>query len=114
MHLNKLISALLIIVLSTIGCNNKSNEERYNIAGVIKNASNQKILLQEIEKLTKKPLIQIPAPDVSGDLSADPIFYLPYQGGTPNANPSSSSIVSPKSTSTVRTVGALLGSKKKN
>jgi len=71
-------------------------------------------LLQDIEKLTKKPLIQIPAPDVSGDLSADPLFYLPYQGSVAGSADSVPPNSNPKPTSTVRTVGALLGNKKKS
>jgi superfamily II DNA/RNA helicase len=82
-------------------------------------ASEMKIL-QEIEALTKKVLIQIPPPDISGNLSADLFFYLPYQGSTANSKAQSvlkeqtTPLATTKSQSSVRAVGALLGNKKKN
>ena len=79
MQINKLIPVLLIVVLSTIGCNNKNNEDRYNIAGLIKNAANQKILLQEIP-FGDKPIITLDSVtlDEKGNYSFD--FIAKEQG----------------------------------
>ena len=79
MQINKLIPVLLIVTLSTIGCNNKSSEERYNVAGVIKNAASQKILLQEIP-FGNKPIVTLDSAslDEKGNYSFD--FIAKEQG----------------------------------
>ena len=79
MQIKKLIPVLLIVILSTIGCNNKNNEERYNIAGLIKNAANQKILLQEIP-FGDKPIVTLDSVtlDEKGNYSFD--FIAKEQG----------------------------------
>ena len=79
MQINKLIPVLLIVALSTIGCNNKSSEERYNVAGVIKNAASQKILLQEIP-FGNKPIVTLDSAslDEKGNYSFD--FIAKEQG----------------------------------
>ncbi len=79
MQKNKLIPVLLIVALSTIGCNNKSSEERYNVAGVIKNAASQKILLQEIP-FGNKPIVTLDSAslDEKGNYSFD--FIAKEQG----------------------------------
>jgi superfamily II DNA/RNA helicase len=81
-------------------------------------ASEMKILL-DIEALTKKTLIQIPPPDIAGNLSADPFFYLPYQESVAKPKEQASlkdpntPLATSKSQTTVRAVGALLVGKKK-
>lgn len=79
MQINKLIPVLLIVAFSTIGCNNKSSEERYNVAGVIKNAASQKILLQEIP-FGNKPIVTLDSAslDEKGNYSFD--FIAKEQG----------------------------------
>ena len=79
MQINKLIPALLIVAISTMGCNNKSSEERYNVAGVIKNAASQKILLQEIP-FGNKPIVTLDSAslDEKGNYSFD--FIAKEQG----------------------------------
>lgn len=71
-------------------------------------------LLQEIEKLIKRTLVQLPPPDEQGTLSADPFFYLPYQSTTSETKVSTSNSSSLGQKPTVNTVGALLGIKKKS
>jgi superfamily II DNA/RNA helicase len=76
-------------------------------------------LLADIEKLTKKPLIRIPAPITSASSSAqnnaDPFFYMPYQSeATPIVATSSQASPAPsKSITPQRSIGALLGGIKK-
>ena len=76
-------------------------------------------LLADIEKLTKKPLIRIPAPTTSSSASAqnnaDPFFYMPYQSeATPSVATSSQASPAPsKSITPQRSIGALLGGIKK-
>jgi hypothetical protein len=46
---NKNLIALFALVISALmSCSSKNGEARYNIAGTIQNAANQKLLLQEI------------------------------------------------------------------
>jgi superfamily II DNA/RNA helicase len=76
-------------------------------------------LLADIEKLTKKPLIRIPAPITSSSASpqnnADPFFYMPYQSeATPSVATSTQATQAPsKSITPQRSIGALLGGIKK-
>jgi peroxiredoxin len=49
---------IIIAACSLMGCKNKNEEARYNIAGTIQNAANQKLLLQEIP-FGEKPIITL-------------------------------------------------------
>jgi peroxiredoxin len=56
---NKSLIALFAIVISALmSCSSKNGEARYNIAGTIQNAANQKLLLQEIP-FGEKPIITL-------------------------------------------------------
>jgi len=79
MQINKIIPFLLILIVSAFGCNNKGGEQRFNIAGVIKNAANQKIMLQEIP-FGSKPIVTLDSVtlDEKGNYSFD--FIAKEQG----------------------------------
>ena len=79
MQINKIIPILLILIASAFGCNNKGGEQRFNIAGVIKNAANQKIMLQEIP-FGSKPIVTLDSVtlDEKGNYSFD--FIAKEQG----------------------------------
>jgi peroxiredoxin len=56
---NKSLIALFAIVISALmSCSSKNGEARYNIAGTIQNAANQKLLLQEIP-FGEKPIVTL-------------------------------------------------------
>jgi len=46
MKIRSLIVLFAVAISSLMGCNSKNGEARYNIAGTIQNAANQKLLLQ--------------------------------------------------------------------
>ncbi len=58
MKIKNLIGVIAIAACSFVGCQNKNGEARYNIAGTIQNAANQKLLLQEIP-FGEKPIITL-------------------------------------------------------
>lgn len=66
---------LLITIFSSLfmlGCSSKNSDQRYNVAGTIKNAANQKLLLQEIP-FGGKPIITLDSVTLTekGDFSFD-------------------------------------------
>ncbi len=77
--------------------------------------SSEMKLLSDIEKLTKKNLIKLPAPVLGSKDNTDPFFYLPYQ---PDNVPVESVVqekpaIKTPTTAPKRTLGALLGGVKK-
>ena len=70
-------------------------------------------LFAEIEKLTKKSLIKLPAPSIGAKDNTDPFFYLPYESGTTPPAVSETSKPTAAQPAPKRTLGALLGGIKK-
>jgi len=58
MKIRSLIVLFAVAISSLMGCNSKNGEARYNIAGTIQNAANQKLLLQEIP-FGEKPIVTL-------------------------------------------------------
>jgi peroxiredoxin len=58
MKINSIILLLALSIIGLNGCKNKNGEARYTIAGTIQNASEQKLLLQEVP-FGGKPIITL-------------------------------------------------------
>ena len=58
MKIRSLTVLFALALITLVGCNSKNGEARYNIAGTIQNAANQKLLLQEIP-FGEKPIITL-------------------------------------------------------
>jgi thiol-disulfide isomerase/thioredoxin len=58
MYLKNLFGIAVVIIFTLLGCKNENGEQRYNIAGTIQNASNQKLLLQEVP-FGGKPIVTL-------------------------------------------------------
>jgi peroxiredoxin len=66
MH-NKILNIILgFLFISLIGCKEKNSEARYTIAGTIQNASNQKLMLQEVP-YGGKPIITLDSTTIGAD-----------------------------------------------
>ncbi len=64
---NKSFTIILsFLFISLIGCNEKNSEARYTIAGTIQNASNQKLMLQEVP-YGGKPIITLDSTTLGAD-----------------------------------------------
>jgi thiol-disulfide isomerase/thioredoxin len=72
MNVKNILGIFILLLLTMVGCKNKSGEERYNVAGTIKNAANEKLLLQEIP-FGEKPIITLDSTtlDEKGNYSFD-------------------------------------------
>ncbi len=58
MKINSIVLLVAFCILSLAGCKNKNGEARYTIAGTIQNASEQKLLLQEVP-FGGKPIVTL-------------------------------------------------------
>ncbi len=66
MH-NKILNIILgFLFISLIGCKEKNSEARYTIAGTIQNASNQKLMLQEVP-YGGKPIVTLDSTTIGAD-----------------------------------------------
>ena len=66
MH-NKFLNIILgFLFISLIGCKEKNSDARYTIAGTIQNASNQKLMLQEVP-YGGKPIITLDSTTIGAD-----------------------------------------------